>query len=395
MQSRSGQLQLLLLIVLALIFGLIGGFLGVLVARQQVARQPAPTALPPAQAATTPTPQTGLSPAVANLQAAVKEVVAQDNPAVVNIHVEKEMPALPQEIFPFPFQFGPPGPEKAQGSGFFFDKEGHVLTNSHVVEGMDKIEVSLANGKAYPAKLVGIDHESDTAVLKVDLKGTSQPYLELGDSNDLAPGDFVLAMGNPFGYENSVTMGIVSALHRQSVRVDNRIYRDLIQTDAAINPGNSGGPLVTLDGKVVGINTVIYSPSGASVGIGFAIPINQVKKILNDLLTKGHVERPAMGVIIDDVTPQAKEYFNFPGDKGAVISAVMPKSPAQKAGLRPGDIITEIDHHQINGADDVVNLLKNYKPGQEIMMKVFSKGKFEYVKVKLTDKSKLSFGRRR
>lgn len=378
---RSGQVNLALLIVIALLFGLIGGLLGTLVARQSPLGQPDNGAT----AVTVPVSQSAGQ--WGELQQAVKAAAANATPAVVNVHVERE--ARPQPFGPFMFEFGQGGPEKGQGSGFFFDDKGHVLTNAHVVEGMDKIEVSLSNGKSYTAKVVGLDHESDVAVLQVDLKGEKQAYLQAGNDDGIEAGTFVLAIGNPLGYENSVTLGIVSALHRQAVRVEDRVYRDLIQTDTAINPGNSGGPLITLDGKVIGINTVIASPSGGSIGIGFAIPMSQVQKLLNDLLTIGHIERPALGVLIDDVTPQAKEYLGYPKDEGAVIGAVVPGGPAAKAGLLAGDIITEIDHKPIKKAEDVIDLIKGYKPGNEVSMQLFSKGAFKYVKVKLVDKSKL------
>jgi serine protease Do len=251
------------------------------------------------------------------------------------------------------------------GSGVIFDKEGYILTNEHVVHGADRITVTLSDGREFEGQLTGSDIYSDLAVVKIEPKGDI-PYANLGDSDRLEIGHWAIAIGNPFGFavknpEPTVTVGVVSALRRTLPRTDKRMreYSDLIQTDASINPGNSGGPLVNINGEVIGINVAIFTMSGGSEGIGFAIPVNTAKKIINDLMQGRKVLYGWIGVIIQDVDNDLSGYFGLSEKQGVLISRVLEKSPAEKAGLRPGDIIVSFDKNKIRNTQDLIrNVLK-------------------------------------
>lgn len=264
-------------------------------------------------------------------------------------------------------------PTQGLGSGFFFDNNGYILTNAHVVANADSIEVTLKGQKTpLSATLVGMDQELDVAIIKVDLQNKITP-LPLGDSDKTRIGDWVVAIGNPYGLDHTVTLGIVSAVGRPiSVGGSNTIYDDMIQTDAAINPGNSGGPLLNLNGEVIGINTAV---NASGQGLGFAIPINTVKKILNELKTKGKLSHPYIGVSLVDVrsVPQIRAYFGN-NIYGALVQSVVKDSPAAKAGLRVGDLIMAMDGQDVTSDVDLVTKIRKHKIGDKISLLVMRRG---------------------
>lgn len=307
-------------------------------------------------------------------------------PSVVNIDTVSIVTTTPS--IPFQFRdFFPPGffqnqqQVKGAGSGFIIRSDGYILTNEHVVRDAQSLKVTLYGGKKYDGRVVGTDPETDLAVVKIDEKNL--PAVEMGDSNNLEPGQWVVAIGNPYGFHDTVTAGIISALGR-SLEDPSR-SGNLIQTDAAINPGNSGGPLVDLNGKVIGINEAIIANAQ---GIGFAIPINLAKNIAEELIKKGKVERPAtpwLGVGLVEINDRIAEYYGLPNQDGAIIQ-VFPNSPAAKAGLMDGDVIKEINRKKIKTPQDVVDFIKERKVGEEIEILVFRDKEYKVFKVKLEAK---------
>jgi serine protease Do len=302
-------------------------------------------------------------------------VAKEDTPAVVNISTT--------QVVQNPMaQFGPEGPfqdffrqflgdmprtlrRHALGSGFIIRADGYIVTNNHVVDGASDIKVKLPDGREFPAKVVGRDKQTDMALLKIDATGL--PVLPFGDSDKLEVGQPVMAIGNPFGLEGTVTTGIVSAKGRV---IGEGPYDDFIQTDASINPGNSGGPLVNAARQVVGINTAIVSQSGGSVGIGFAIPINEAKGILLQLEAKGHVTRGWLGVAIQPMTDALAKALHLSEAKGALVAQVMNDSPAAKAGLQPGDVILEYDGQPVTKENDLPRLVAGTPIGRDVSVKV-------------------------
>ncbi|HYH03681.1 MAG TPA: trypsin-like peptidase domain-containing protein [Bacillota bacterium] len=286
-----------------------------------------------------------------------------------------------QDFFPKEFFEQQKQEQRGTGSGFIIKPNGYILTNEHVVRGAQKLTVTLFGGKKFPGKVVGTDPETDLAVVKIDAKNL--PSVEFGNSDQLEPGQWVVAIGNPYGFHDTVTAGIISALQRSLDNPDQR--GNLIQTDAAINPGNSGGPLVDLSGRVIGINEAIIANAQ---GIGFAIPINTANKIAEQLIKNGKVQRkatPWLGVGLTEINKKIAEYYGLSNQEGAIIQ-VYPNSPAAKAGLHDGDIIKEINRKKIKKPDDIVNLIKNAKVGQSIEVLVFREGNLTVIKVKLEEK---------
>ncbi|MBS1117696.1 MAG: putative Serine protease do-like precursor, partial [candidate division NC10 bacterium] len=255
------------------------------------------------------------------------------------------------------------------GSGFIVRPDGYIVTNNHVVDGATEITVKLSGGRHFTAKVVGRDPKTDLALLKIDAQNL--PVVAFGDSDKLQVGEPVMAIGNPFGLEGTVTTGIVSAKGRV---IGEGPYDDFIQTDASINPGNSGGPLVNQAGQVVGIDTAIVSQSGGSVGIGFAIPINEAKTILPQLEAKGHVTRGWLGVSLQPMTAELAKAFKLEPDHGVLVADVMPNSPAAKAGLKTGDVITEYEGHTIAKAGDLSRLVGGTPVGQSATVRVHAAG---------------------
>jgi serine protease Do len=310
-------------------------------------------------------------------------VAKEDLGAVVNISTTQivknpmafEGGGNPQDPFQqFFHQFFGNIPRTSQvhslGSGFLVRADGYIVTNNHVVADATDVKVKLADGREFPAKVVGRDEKTDLALVKIEATGL--PIIALGDSDKLQVGDPVMAIGNPFGLQGTVTTGIVSARGRV---IGEGPYDQFIQTDASINPGNSGGPLVNTAGEVVGINTAIVSQSGGSVGIGFAIPINEAKTILPQLQAKGHVTRGWLGVGVQTVTPELAKALHLPKDEGALVAQVQPDSPAAKAGLKPGDVIVEYDGHAVSRVADLPRLVAATPIGQTASLKVLREGK--------------------
>jgi serine protease Do len=264
------------------------------------------------------------------------------------------------------------GPQSAsQGSGFVISADGYVLTNHHVVDGADKIRVRLADRREFEAKLVGSDAQSDVAVLKVSASGL--PFLRTGDSKTLKPGQWVVAIGSPFGLEHSVTAGIVSAVGRNTG--GQQRYVPFIQTDVAINRGNSGGPLLNTRGEVVGINSQIFSNSGGYMGVSFAIPMDVAMNVTDQIKTRGKVERAQLGAVVGSVTADMLKGFDLPDTRGALITEVRPGSPAEKAGLEPGDVIRSVDGVQINDFSDLPPAIGSKSPGTSVKLAILRGGK--------------------
>jgi serine protease DegQ len=308
------------------------------------------------------------------------DAAQQAMPAVVNIFTSKngskKAPAQQAEDPWFRFFFGDRVPQRQEpvsslGSGVIVSAEGYILTNHHVVDGADEIEVALTDGRKANAKVVGSDPETDLAVLKVTLKDL--PAITLGRLENVKVGDVVLAIGNPFGVGQTVTMGIVSALGRSHLGINT--FENFIQTDAAINPGNSGGALVDAQGNLLGINTAIYSRSGGSLGIGFAIPVSTAKQVMESIISSGAVTRGWIGVEPQDMTPEIAESFGLQAKEGALIAAIVQGGPADKAGLKPGDILVSVDGQSIADTTALLNAIAQLKPGGEVKMKVVRKGK--------------------
>lgn len=267
---------------------------------------------------------------------------------------------------------------RSLGSGFIIDSKGYILTNNHVVEGADEIIVRLSDRRELVAKLVGADKRSDIALLKVD--ATDLPLVKLGNSNDLKVAEWVMAIGSPFGFDHSVSVGVVSALGR-SLPSEN--YVPFIQTDVAINPGNSGGPLFNLDGEVVGINSQIYSRTGGFMGLSFAIPIDVAMDVVHQIKDQGHVTRGWLGVLIQDVTRELAESFNMKRPHGALVAQVMDGSPAQKGGIEVGDIITEYNGEEISYSSDLPHMVGRTRVGTDAKLKVLRDGKVRNLVVRI------------
>jgi Do/DeqQ family serine protease len=266
---------------------------------------------------------------------------------------------------------------QATGSGVIIDAEhGYILTNGHVVENATSIEVTTKDNRRLPAKLIGRDPETDVAVLQIQAQGQIQaPALTavpLGDSDRLQVGDFVLAIGNPFGLGQTVTSGIVSALGRSGLGIEG--YEDFIQTDASINPGNSGGPLVNLQGQMVGINTAILAPGGGNIGIGFAVPINMARRVMDQLIHYGQVKRGRIGVEIQDLTPEIAQAMNATQTTGAVIRRVDPGSPAERAGLRSGDLVVAVNGVPVRSGTQLRNTIGLSRIGDAVGLTVIRRG---------------------
>lgn len=303
-------------------------------------------------------------------------------PAVVNIFTTKvaRSPNVPFMDDPF-FRrfFGEPQAEQqfSLGSGVVVSPQGYVLTNNHVIETADQIEVALADGRKTVARVVGADPETDLAVVKIDLPDL--PAITLGHLDQAKVGDVVLAIGNPFGVGQTVTMGIISALGRNHLGINT--FENFIQTDAAINPGNSGGALIDTNGNLLGINTAIYSRSGGSLGIGFAIPVTTVETVMESIIKTGQMVRGWIGVEPQDITPELAESFGLIKKSGAIIAGVLKDGPADKAGIRPGDILLAIEGKPVADTTDLLNLIADLSPGKTAKMTVLRKNRESMVEV--------------
>ena len=324
----------------------------------------------------------------------VNEIYQRDAEGVA--FIKADVVQQTQSVFGFPQQQR----STATGSGFLIDDDGHILTNAHVVEGAKHVDVQLGDGDTQSAQIVGTDPSSDIAVLKVDDTNGAQP-LELGDSDKVQVGDSVVAIGNPFALDRTVTSGIVSALQRQIQAPNGFSISDVIQTDAAINPGNSGGPLIDGDGKVIGINSQIESQSGGNEGVGFAVPIKTAADVVSQLENGGEVHRAYLGISGGDITSEIARALNLPVDQGVLVERVLSNGPADDAGIKGpsgeatvagqsfpvgGDIITKVDGKEVTGMEDVVSVVNDHKPGDEITLTVWSDGRQKDVTVKLGDR---------
>ncbi len=300
-------------------------------------------------------------------------LVAENGPAVVNISVvEKmrradanEMDEAGDPLSQFFHRFGVPNqgrqpPARGVGSGFIVSADGYVLTNAHVVADAATVTVKLTDRREFNAKVIGVDKRSDVALIKIDAKGL--PKVRFGDPTRIKPGQWVIAIGSPFGFDNSVTAGVVSATARS---LPDENYVPFIQTDAAVNPGNSGGPLFNLDGEVIGINSQIYSRTGGFMGVSFAIPIDLVLNVKDQLLTKGKVSRSRIGVGVQGVNQQLAQTFGLDSPRGALVSSVEPKSPGERAGLKPGDVITSVNGKPVGSSTDLPVIIAALPPGTD------------------------------
>ena len=292
-------------------------------------------------------------------------------------------------------------PTQGSGSGSIIDTKGHILTNHHVVANAQKLEVTLADGSKWPAKLIGSDPDNDLAVIKIDVPKEKLKLIAMGDSKNLRVGQKVLAIGNPFGLQRTLTTGIISSLGRTIRSEVGTLIEDVIQTDAAINPGNSGGPLLNSEGEIVGINSAIISPTGGNVGIGFAIPVNTAKRVVPELISKGYVTYPYIGATIQSLIPEIAKYLKLKIERGAMISEVVKGGPADKAGLKGGnqrvqvgnmvvlvggDVVVQVDQHEVKTNDELIHYFREKKPGDTIFLRVFRKDNFIEVKVTLGER---------
>jgi Do/DeqQ family serine protease len=307
-------------------------------------------------------------------------------PGIVSIGIHGKIAAQENPLFLDPFFrrfFGSREREfQAAGSGVVVDaNRGYILTNNHVVENAEEITVSLNDGRHLAAKKIGVDPATDVAVVQV--ASDRLTGVALGDSDALKVGDYVVAVGNPFGLRQTVTFGIVSALGRTGLGIEG--YEDFIQTDASVNPGNSGGALVNLDGEVVGINTAIVGPSGGSVGIGFAIPINMARDVMDQLIAHGEIKRAQLGVTIQDLTPDLAKTLGVNVEMGAVVNEVIADSPADKAGIKAGDVITKVNSQPVLGASGLRNKIGLMSIGSELHITLIRNGASQEVTAVLTE----------
>jgi serine protease Do len=350
----------------------------------------------PAEEKPTPTPATQAAAPVITLPD-FATLADKLSPAVVNVSTTSQGESLgmgggqgpfgqgdPHEFWePFERFFGPlprkPFKQRSLGSGFIINKDGFILTNNHVVENADEIVVKLANEKEYKAKVIGRDAKTDIAVIKID-DAPDLSVVPLGNSDELRVGEWVMAIGNPFGLEHTVTAGIVSAKARF---IGQGSYDNFIQTDAAINPGNSGGPLINLRGEVVGINTAIFSRSGGNIGIGFAIPVNVAKDLLPELEEKGKVTRGWLGVLIQKVTPDIADSLGLKEAKGALVADVMKDGPAAEAGFKVGDVIVEFDGHTVKDSTELPMLVARTPIGKTVKLKLIRDKETQTLSVKI------------
>ena len=320
---------------------------------------------------------------------AFSDVAKKATPAVVAVQVESVV-RMSDGYMGSPFDdefferfFGPRQRSRTpqerrrtgQASGFIISEDGYVLTNHHVIDGADSIRIKMGDGRLFEGvQVIGSDEKADVAVLKIkDAQGL--PFVELGNSDDLEVGEWVVAIGNPFGLTETLTVGVVSAKGRKVSQQGEDVYQDFIQTDAAINPGNSGGPLLNLDARVVGINSAIISGSGGYMGVGLAVPINMANLIKDQLIATGRVERGYIGIVMQDLTPELAEYFNLKSQNGVVVMDVTKESPAEKAGLKKDDVVIRVNNRDVSDSQDIRNIIGLTQPGTEVEVVILRGGK--------------------
>jgi len=312
--------------------------------------------------------------APARAAASFRDAARQAMPAVVNIFTSQEVkrprhPFMDDPLFRYFFgDQNDPGPQRREGlgSGVIVSEEGYILTNHHVIESVDQIEIALSDARKVRARVVGTDPETDLAVLKIELE--KLPSITFARPEQLRVGDIVLAIGNPFGVGQTVTLGIVSGLGRSHLGITT--FENFIQTDAAINPGNSGGALVDASGNLVGINTAIYSQTGVSTGIGYAIPVSIARQVMEQIVEKGSVTRGWIGVGVQDITAELAQSFKLSAARGVLITQVERGSPADKAGMKPGDILLAVDNRPVADTTTMLNLIASLQPGQQAAIRL-------------------------
>ncbi|MCP5243813.1 Do family serine endopeptidase [Nitrosomonas sp.] len=315
------------------------------------------------------------------------EAASRAMPSVVNIFTRQAVKETPHPLLNDPIfqrffgeQFEPRTRRRSNlGSGVIVSANGYILTNHHVIEAAEEVEVALSDGRKIEAKVIGSDPETDLAVLKIELQNL--PTITFGQSALAKVGDVVLAVGNPFGVGQSVTMGIIGALGRTKVGINT--FEDFIQTDAAINPGNSGGALTDTDGNLIGINTAIYSQSGGSLGIGFAIPIHIAKEIMEQIIQSGTVIRGWLGVSMQDMTKELADSFNLDNVAGALIASVLKDGPSDKAGIKPGDIMIAIEGESIENSSELLNKVAGLSPGKIVTVTIIRNKEEKNIEIKV------------
>ncbi|RMX11033.1 PDZ domain-containing protein [Allofranklinella schreckenbergeri] len=332
------------------------------------ATAPATVLLPPAPTAAT-APVQSSQPAPGSLRAAAQ--LAARSVVSINTRTTVQHPFANDPFFQYFFGQPQGRSQSGLGSGVIASSDGYLLTNNHVIEGADSILVTLHDGREFPAQVIGTDPESDLAVLKINARNL--PAIHLGNSDQLAIGDSVLAIGNPFGIGQTVTSGIISALGRSHLGLN--IFENFIQTDAAINPGNSGGALVDINGHLVGINTAIYSRSGGSMGIGFAIPAATAQFVLESLVREGRVTRGWLGLAADPLTPELAQAIGAGAGEGVIVTGVLQGGPAARAGIRPGDIIQKVGEHPVRNVPELLTRVTALRPGQSTALTLLREGK--------------------
>ncbi len=318
----------------------------------------------------------------------VADIVARSGPAVVRIDTISETQVSSPFNDPFFRQFfgddfySGPKEQRGLGSGFIISADGYILTNQHVISNAKQVKVTVVDyDQAFDARVIGTDSALDLAVLKIST-GKPLPYLKLGDAEKVRVGEWAIAIGNPSGLDHSVTVGVISAKGRP-IDVQDRHYENLLQTDASINPGNSGGPLLNLRGEVIGINTAV---NAAAQGIGFAIPSSTVQPVLNDLMTKGKIVRPWIGVYLGQVTPDVADILGYQGKEGAIITEIVSGAPAARAGLKKYDIIVKVNGQGVKDANELVNKIQGLKIGERVQLEIFRRGETLSVGVALGEK---------
>ncbi len=325
----------------------------------------------------------GASPAVSGFA----EAAARSLPSVVNIYTTKQIKSPRQPLMDDPAfrrRFGLDDDNRPQrvsnlGSGVIVSPDGYILTNHHVIEAAEEIQIALPDGRNLPAQLVGTDPDTDLAVLRV--RATGLNAITFAQPDSLRIGDVVLAIGNPFGVGQTVTMGIVSGLNRSHLGINT--FENFIQTDAAINPGNSGGALVDTEGRLVGINTAIFSRSGGNQGIGFAIPVSLAQQVMQQIIAHGSVTRGWVGIEVQDITPEVADSFNLTGSAGALITGVLRGGPADRAGIRPGDVLVTVNDKPVADSASLLNLIAALPPGQTATLGLIRRQKAMQLTVKV------------
>jgi len=315
-----------------------------------------------------------VAPAVVKINTVGKAVSQKEQP-----RMQGQAPDIFRDLFEQ--RRRPSQPSRTMGSGFVISADGYILTNHHVVDNADEIEVQFADRSQYSATVIGSDRLSDLALLKIE--ADNLPTLDFADPDNLKVGAWVLAIGSPFGLDYSVTAGIVSAIGRSISSAESTSYVPFIQTDVAINPGNSGGPLFNLDGQVVGINSQIYSPSGVSIGLSFAIPVSVANNVVKQLKNNGKVQRGWLGVGIQSVNKKLAEALDLPGPQGALVTAVVPDSPAEKSDIKPGDVIVSFDAQTILDSEDLPHIVGLMTPGEEVKVELFREGRRKKILVEI------------